>query len=67
MKGLTIGGYESAWLADLAMSYLLDKMGDDKVDNNPLNELTYFGIYHDDGIGIFNGQQTKQEISSQNR
>jgi hypothetical protein len=64
MKGLTIGGYESAWLADLAMLYLLDKMGDDRVDNNLLNELTYFGIYHDNGIGIFNGQQTKQEISS---
>jgi hypothetical protein len=49
MKGLTIGGYESPWLADLAMSYLLDKMGDDEVDNNPLDELMYFGIYHDDG------------------
>jgi hypothetical protein len=64
MKGLTIGIYESAWLADLAMSYLLDKMGDDEVDNNPLDELTYFGIYHDNGIRIFKGQQTEQEISS---
>jgi hypothetical protein len=31
-KGLTIGGYELAWLADLAMSYLLDKMN----ERNPL-------------------------------
>jgi hypothetical protein len=27
MMGLTIGGYESTWLADLAMSYLLNKNG----------------------------------------
>ena len=25
-KGLTIGGYESAWLADLVASFILDKV-----------------------------------------
>ena len=59
MKGLTIGGYESAWLADLAMSYLLDKMGDEEEYNHPLSELTHFGIYRDDGIGVFKGQDCK--------
>ena len=27
-RGLTIGGYESAWLADLAMAFLLDNSRD---------------------------------------
>ena len=51
-RGLTIGGYESAWLADLAMSYLLDNSKDIINDSN----LIYFGIYRDDGIGVFKGK-----------
>ena len=58
-KGLTIGGYESAWLADLAMSFLLDKM-----KQRPLNETKYFGVYRDDGIGVFEGEQTVLDITS---
>lgn len=47
-KGLTIGGYESAWLADLAMSYLLET-----IDQTTMKELDEFKIYRDDGFGIF--------------
>jgi hypothetical protein len=40
-------------------------MGDEEEYYNLLNELiTYFGIYNDDGIGIFKEQQTEQEIAS---
>ena len=49
-KGLTIGGYESAWLADLVAAYLLD--------NTEMifeETTTYYGIYRDDGIISFKG------------
>jgi len=39
-KGLTIGGYKSAWLADLAMAFLLETM-----DQRVLDETKYFCIY----------------------
>jgi hypothetical protein len=38
---LTIGGYESAWLADLAKAFLLET-----IDQNVFDETKYFGIYH---------------------
>ena len=53
-KGLTIGGYESAWLADLAMSYLLDK----HMTNAHFNNTIFAGIYRDDGIIILNSKFT---------
>ena len=58
-KGLTIGGFELAWLADLVMSFLLEKINKDLLD-----ELKYFGIYGDDGFGVFDGQQDAFQISS---
>ena len=42
-RGLMIGGYELAWLADLAMAFLLEM-----IDQSMLDETKYFGIYHDD-------------------
>ena len=57
-RGLTIGGYESAWLADLVISYLLET-----VDQRLLNELKYFGIYRDDGLGIFEGNKSTVEVN----
>jgi hypothetical protein len=56
-RGLTIGGYESAWLADLAMAFLLET-----IDQNVLNETKYFGIYHDDGIAVFPGTWKQTEV-----
>ena len=58
-RGLTIGGYESAWLADLAMAFLLET-----IDQSILEELKYFGIYRDDGIGIFNGTVTQAQVDT---
>jgi hypothetical protein len=49
-RGLTIGGYKSAWLADLAMAFLLET-----INEKELNKTKYFGIYCDDGIAVFPG------------
>jgi hypothetical protein len=51
-RGLTIGGYESAWLANLCMAYVTDNSRD------ILDELVYAGIYRDDGIAVFKGPVT---------
>ena len=56
-RGLTIGGYESAWLADLAMAFLLET-----IDQNVLNETKYFGIYRNDGIAVFPGTWMQTEV-----
>jgi hypothetical protein len=56
-RGLTIGGYESAWLADLAMAFLLET-----IDQKVLDETKYFGIYRDDGIAVFPGTWTQTEV-----
>ena len=58
-KGLTIGGYESAWLADLVQSYILEmtKQVFEKCTN-------YYGFYRDDGIVILKGQWSNEEINS---
>jgi hypothetical protein len=57
-KGLTIGGYESAWLADLTMAYLLEDM-----DQEAIRETKYFGIYRDDGLAVFPGILTQPELN----
>ena len=57
-RGFTIGGYESAWLADLAMSYLLDN-----IDQELYNGMQYFGIYRDDGIAFFDGIINQKSLS----
>jgi hypothetical protein len=56
-KGLTIGGCESAWLADLAMAFLLEMM-----DQNVLDETMFFGIYHDDGLAVFPGVRMQADV-----
>jgi hypothetical protein len=56
-RGLTIGGYESAWLADLVASYLI------MVDEDLFNIAGCFGIFHDDdGLVTVNGSLTPDEI-----
>ena len=56
-RGLTIGGYEFAWLADLVASFILEKTED-------LFEKTtdYVGIYRDDGLIAFKGKWNVREI-----
>jgi hypothetical protein len=56
-RGLTIGGYESAWLANLCMAYITDNSRD------ILDQLVYEGIYRDDGIAVFKGLVTTSEVA----
>jgi hypothetical protein len=55
-KGLTIGGYASAWLADLVAAYVFECTMECFDDTN------YFGIYRDDGIAVFKGNQSSDDI-----
>jgi hypothetical protein len=56
-RGLTIGRYESAWLADLCMAYVMDNSRD------ILDDLIYDGIYRDDGIAVFKGSKMTGKIT----
>ena len=49
-KGLTIGGYESAWLADLVGAYILANT------EQHFTQTSYQGLYRDDGFSVFNGK-----------
>jgi hypothetical protein len=55
-KGLTIGGYESTWLADLVAAFVLENCED------LFKDAVYDGIYRDDGLVIMDGQKTNAEI-----
>jgi hypothetical protein len=57
-KGLTMGGYESAWLADLVAAYILGQ-ADEKI-----SDTRFFGMYRDDGLVVFNSKQTKTQIQT---
>ena len=48
--------YESAFLADIGTSYVLEKT------EECFEESIYWGIYQDDGLEVFIGQHTKCEI-----
>ena len=53
-NGLAIRGYESAFLADLVASYLLE------VTNNQFKEVLWRGIYRDDRLLVFKGKNHYQ-------
>ena len=56
-KGLTIGGYESAWLSDVVGSYIFQQTQD------LFQDLTlYHGTYRDDGISIFKNNLSYNEM-----
>ena len=56
-KGLTISGYESAWLVDLVATYLLENVTD-------IFDPTMFkGIYRDDGFVVFKDNLLKSEVA----
>ena len=58
-RGLTIGGFESAFLADLEATYLFDKL------NHIFESHTKFiGTYRDDEIVVFRGNQSNEWLSS---
>ena len=55
-QGLAIGGYESAFLADLVASYLFEKA-------KPIfRPKIYHGIYRYDGLVVFKGKNKASEI-----
>ena len=56
-RGLTIGGYKSAWLTDLVAVWLLHN-----TESLFRRTSLYDGIYRDDGIIVFNGQWSNDHI-----
>ena len=53
---LAIDGYELEFLSNLVVSYLFDK------SKELLNQTTYHGIYHNEGLFMFKGKNSVQEI-----
>jgi hypothetical protein len=51
-QGLTIGGFKSAFLADLEASYRFDKL-----KYIWERHVRFLGTYHDDEIIVFNGKK----------
>jgi hypothetical protein len=49
--------YQSAWLADLAMAFLLVT-----IDQNVFDKTKNFGIYCDNGIAVFPGTWMQMEV-----
>jgi hypothetical protein len=57
-RALTIGGFESAWLADLVAAFLLE------VTSHCFRRTTIFaGMYHDDGLLVFRGKRSVPELT----
>jgi hypothetical protein len=54
---LTIGGYESAWLADLVGAYLLDNT------QHLFQETLFHGFYRDDGFAVFNNTYSYSRLA----
>ena len=55
-RTLTIGGYDSAWLADLVASYIFELAADH------FEETSFFGIYRDDGLQSHHGIRPAEEM-----
>jgi hypothetical protein len=57
-KGLTIGGFESAFFADLVAAWILENTEEHMTD------VMFDSVYRDDGILVFNKKNTANEIVS---
>ena len=55
-KGLTIGGFESAFFADLVAAYIL------KIFTELFTDSIYNSIYRDDGINIIKGKKSVEKM-----
>ena len=55
---LTMGGYDSAWLADLVAGYLMERVDD------TLGGLRFLGMYRDDGNLVFHGVREPDELKT---
>ena len=51
-----MGGFESAWFADLGRSCLLEKIP------AVMSRTRFLEFYRDDGIGIFDGEVNKEYV-----
>lgn len=58
-RGLTIGGYESAWLADLVASQLLDN-----AENLFKYTSKHYGIYRYGGVVFFEGDWSNNGVTT---
>ena len=56
-KGLAIGSYESAWLADLAGAYILD------TTQECFQDTSFHGLYRDDGFAVFKSTMTYDDMT----
>ena len=57
-RGLTIGGYDSAWLADMVAGYILERA------QHLFDDTLFFGIYRDDGNVVFDGNREIDELKT---
>jgi len=55
-NGLTIGGHESAWLADLVGAYILDNT------KSHFRKTKCYGLHRDDGIAVFNNKLSYDDM-----
>ena len=55
-KGLTIGGFESVFFADLVAAYLMGNA------QQLFKNSRYNGIYRDDGINVINGKRSTEQM-----
>ena len=56
-RALTIGGYDSAWMADMVAGYILE------LANDHFDLARCFGIYGDDGNVVFEGCKSANELA----
>jgi hypothetical protein len=56
-RGLTIDGYESAWLADLVGAYILDNT------QQLFEESLFHGFYRDDSLAVFDSTYTYSRLA----
>jgi hypothetical protein len=57
-KGLTIGGYESAWLADLVTAFVLENTA------QFFDEAAHDGTHRENGLVDFEGNWFKLQITN---
>ena len=55
-RGLTIGGYVSAWFVDLVAAFLLETA------TLNFKDTLFHVIYRDDGIVVFKGNKNKKQL-----
>eukprot|EP00957_Ditylum_brightwellii_P127804 9746897-Ditylum_brightwellii.AAC.1 len=58
---MAIGAYESAFLADIVASYVLEET------EECFEQCVFRGIYRDDGLVVFVGNRNKIEIQEWHR